>query len=131
MAPPNDLRTSRQARPGGAARVAPPGPGCRLVVDLTGDKARLRLRGTLDLTTVHDVRSELFRAVGADTDVVVDLSAVRQLDAAGLVLLLSASRRAAATGHRLALEGLSHDALELARATGLDRLLSIRRSAAV
>ena len=58
----------------------------------------------LDICTAADLRQELQQAVAAGSDLLLDLSRVANCDAAGLQVLVAASRsaRSAGTGFRIA-----------------------------
>jgi anti-anti-sigma factor len=57
----------------------------------------------VDLASAPQLREDLLRAVAQNTDLLVDLSAVRFIDATGIDLLLQARRRLAVQGHRVAI----------------------------
>ena len=64
--------------------------------------AVVRVRGDLDLTAVHEVRSALLVSEAArPRALAIDLGDVTHLDSIGLRVLLDAARRASADGRRL------------------------------
>ena len=75
-----------------------------MVVSIAPGTNEVCLSGTLDVSTVHDVRLAVHAAVddGAG-DLFVDLRDVEMLDATGLGMLVGAHRRAGRAGRRLVL----------------------------
>lgn len=67
----------------------------------------LALEADLTVMAVADLKSRLLAALQADADVVLDASAVSEVDGAGLQLLLAAQKQALAQGGRLLLQPLS------------------------
>ena len=66
---------------------------------------RLALSGPLTAATAVEQRAELLLRLGDAGDVTLALAEVTEIDAAGLQLLLSARRWAAARGRGFAVEG--------------------------
>jgi anti-sigma B factor antagonist len=65
---------------------------------------QLHIQGEMTIYRAHEVAEALFTAVRAhDGDVSLDLSAVSELDTAGLQLILMARRLAEANGHCLSI----------------------------
>lgn len=81
----------------------------------------MRVHGELTIYRANEVAETLFAAVRTrDSDVTVDLSAVTEIDTAGLQLLLMARRIAEANGHHLTLAQPSEcvsEVLELCNVT--------------
>lgn len=102
--------TMRTDREGPVARFSPRGA-------VTGGGASGFLRNQVALAIADGARN-----------IVIDLSGVRFLDAAGLGELVACRSLARNSGVRLRLTGAIGKALELLRMTGLDRLLSGARS---
>src|SRR5688500_9001521 len=100
--------------------------GVEMVVSIAPGTNEVRMSGTLDVSTVHDVRLALHAALddGA-ADVFVDPREVEVLDATGLGMLVGAHRRAARTGRRLVLRILSPQLVRLLRVSRLDRILVV------
>lgn len=90
----------------------------------------LVLRGSLDVSTVADVRQALHAAVDAGTgDLVVDLRDVVVLDATGLGVLVGAHRRAGRCGRQLVLRRVPARLQRLLVATRLHRVLRVEGAA--
>lgn len=84
------------------------------------------LRGSLDASTVADVRLALHAALDAGTgDLVVDLAEVVLLDATGLGVLVGAHRRAGRFGRRLILRRVPPRIERLLVVTRLHRVLRV------
>ncbi len=103
---------------GGSVQAIPERPGELLV-----------LRGSLDVSTVADVRQALHSALDAGIgDLVVDLADVLLLDATGLGVLVGAHRRAGRCGRRLVLRRVPARIERLLVATRLHRVLWVQRA---
>jgi len=91
----------------------------------------LALDGRLSLRTVASVREVLHAGVrdGAG-DLVLDLHAVQACDTAGLALLLSVHRLAAASGRRLVLTGVPPVVTRALLRSRLHRVLTVRERTA-
>lgn len=88
------------------------------------------LNGRLDVSAVPDVRLALHAAIDAGVgDLVVDLSAVEQMDSTGLGVLVGAHRRAGRAGRTLVLRDVSEPVARLLLRTRLDRVLYLARTA--
>jgi anti-sigma B factor antagonist len=97
-----------------------------MVVSIAPGANEVRLSGTLDVSTVHDVRLALHAALDAGAgDLLVDLRDVEMLDATGLGLLVGAHRRAGRAGRRLVLRNLSPQLVRLLRVSRLNRILVV------
>lgn len=98
-----------------------------MVVDV-GPGHAIALSGRLDVSAVADVRAALHDAIEAgDGDLVVDLSGVEALDAAGLGVLLGADRRAKLLGRRVVLRDPGPPVRRILRVTRLHRVLTLDR----
>jgi anti-anti-sigma factor len=97
-------------------------PGDLLRVDLV-------LPERLDVSTVAEVRDALHLAMTASPalDVVLDVSRVEVVDAAGLGLLVTAHRNCARLGRRLVLTDPRPRLLRLLAVTRLHRVLHLDR----
>ena len=73
---------------------------------------RLSLEGELTIYTAADLKGRLLEALAVASPLEIDLSQVREIDSAGLQLLMLAKREAAASGTPLSLSGHSHAVLE-------------------
>ncbi len=80
----------------------------------------------LDFENAPAVKKELL-AAQASGDFTVDLSNVKRADSAALSALLSARRKADASGKDLAIEGVPADLKTLARLYGVEALLGLRK----
>jgi anti-sigma B factor antagonist len=99
----------------------------RVVVDPAASPSTAALSGELDLSGVaglQDALDELHRR--GYRKVVLDLSDLDFLDAAGLAALVRADRRFRDTGAVLVLTGLRPPQQRLLELTGLDRVLTVR-----
>jgi len=82
----------------------------------------LEIEGELTIQTAADRRGALLAMADGGSDLDLDLSAVTELDTAGLQLLLLARREAELSGHRLTVSGASQavrDVLAIAQLTSL------------
>ena len=97
-----------------------------MAVSIAPGTNEVRLSGTLDVSTVHDVRLAVHAALddGAG-DLFVDLRDVEMLDATGLGMLVGAHRRAGRAGRRLVLRNLSPQLVRLLRVSRLNRILVV------
>jgi len=85
-----------------------------------------RLCGDLDVTTTPALRERLFGMLGPSVRLlIIDLSGVSFRDAAGLAVLISMQRRAAARRITFRLAGPAPQTAKLLSSTGLDRRLKI------
>ncbi|MCC7462298.1 MAG: STAS domain-containing protein [Gammaproteobacteria bacterium] len=85
-----------------------------------------RLESELTFATVADLRSQgmvALAAAGSTGSVIFDLDAVRQVDSAGLALLVDWLAAARAAGARLCFTGLSSGLRALARLSDVEDLL--------
>lgn len=84
------------------------------------------LHGSLDVSTVADVRQALHAALDAGSgDLVVDLADVSLLDVTGLGMLVGTHRRAGRVGRRLVLRRVPARIERLLVATRLNRVLRV------
>lgn len=89
----------------------------------------LALRGRLDVAAAADTRLLLADQVdGWSGELVLDLCALRSLDATGLGVLVGAHRRAGRAGRRLVLQDAPEAVARLLHVTRLDRVLHQRRT---
>ncbi|MDN5861753.1 MAG: ANTAR domain-containing protein [Pseudonocardia sp.] len=86
-----------------------------------GDTAVLRLCGAVDAVTADELAATIEAATACDGGVVVDLSAVDALSAAGMRVLVRAAERLSARGTMLRLVSRTAAPLAAVRAAGLDR----------
>ncbi|MEV6525229.1 MULTISPECIES: STAS domain-containing protein [unclassified Longispora (in: high G+C Gram-positive bacteria)] len=85
---------------------------------------RVTLVGRLDGQTVAGIREQLHAALAeGHGPLVVELSAVDIIDAAGLGMLVAAQQKAVRAGRRIVLRGTPARFARLLRATRLDRVL--------
>ena len=86
----------------------------------------------VDATTVTELRRTLQAAIDLGVgDLVVDLSAVTVLDAAGLGMLVAAHRRANRAGRRLVLRSVPSSVGRVLAMTRLHRVLNVERAPAM
>jgi len=83
---------------------------------------RWQVAGTLSMDTVETVRVAS-AAIGMPQDGIIDLAAVDRVDSAGVALVLSWARRAAAEGRPLAFAGMPQSMRALATLYGVEELL--------
>jgi anti-sigma B factor antagonist len=99
---------------------------CEVDGSRVGRALVLQVSGELDLFTVPRFRSALDHYLDVAGDpVVLDLTAVTFLGAAGLQVFLSTEMALAGQGRRLRVVGSSPVVLRPIRATGLDRVLEV------
>jgi len=103
----------------------------RISVAVLGGSAVIGLAGELDLATVPPVKAviEQLLADGHRT-VILDLSALDFLDAAGLGMMVATSNRLAGLGGALTVESASTMARRLFHLCSLDHLLGIGQAGA-
>lgn len=90
----------------------------------------VRIGTHLDVRSVGEVRTLLIAAQeSAAGDVVLDMSALEVIDAAGLGMLAAAHARGERTGHRLVLRNCSKELRRVLAVTRLNRVLHVERSA--
>jgi len=88
----------------------------------SADSTILRLPAKLDIYSAEAIRGALLTALQAQPQLALDLSAVTECDAAGLQLLGSARRSAAAAGKLLTVTAGSTAIDSIARALGARQL---------
>ena len=82
---------------------------------------RIEIRGELSIFTAAVLRQQLLDALDGETDVEVDLSAVSEMDSAGMQLMVAAKREAGVRNKSLRFTGHSpavFDILELCDLSG-------------
>jgi len=84
----------------------------------------MEFEGELTVHNAADRRGALLAMIDADGDLDLDLSAVTELDTAGLQLLLLARREAAHLGGRLTVTAASQAVLDVLAIAHLDATLS-------
>jgi anti-sigma B factor antagonist len=84
--------------------------------------------GEVDLATVPQLRERLAAPAASGRPLIVDLDGVTFIDAAGLGVLASAARRAAARGASLHALCARHQVRRLFAITGLDRQIPLART---
>lgn len=87
--------------------------------NLDENSAALRIQGPLTISSVEELHEVLTRYASREPNLVLDLSGVETCDAAGLQLLCSLRRSAAALGKRLRISTVSEPFTTLASALGL------------
>jgi len=86
----------------------------------------LRCRGDEDRTTQGSRRQALVRAIGAKTDVIVDLSELVFADTSLMLDLAMVARRLRVRGSALRLRGAQPQIITLIELMGLHRLPGVR-----
>ena len=117
------------ARPPGASQ----GPGRQTghTVDITTDGETLVLSGDFDVRSTWEVRTAIYEHLeGHDTDLVVDLSGVSNVDITALRVLAVATRRAVQSGHHLTLRGCGPAVRRLLHISRLAHAVDVERAAA-
>lgn len=92
-----------------------------------GADGRLQVVGVLDYLSGPALREQgraLIKRASIDP-LLIDCSAVERSSSVGLSLLLCLMRDAKATGRRIQIVGLPKDMLDIARVSGLDRVLPL------
>jgi len=84
-----------------------------------------RLAGSLDLTTVDQLRAATGPACGSGNEVVLDLSAVTFCDSTGVGTFVWLHRKATAAGGRLLLAAPRRHVREVLRISGVDRAITV------
>lgn len=92
-----------------------------VVVDACGDRRTVHLAGELDLETAAEVRWMLRRVAGSA--VVVDLSRLTFIDAAGVSALLLVRRQLEAAGRRFSIRRARGPVRRVFDLSGLDHLI--------
>ncbi len=88
----------------------------------------VKIGSYLDVRNVGEMRNVLTKAQeSAAGDLVVDMSALQVIDAAGLGLLTAAHVRGERTGHRLVLRNCSKELRRVLAVTRLNRVLHLER----
>jgi anti-sigma B factor antagonist len=109
-----------------AREAREPDEGGDMYVLNRSDGSEVTLSGTLDVTSVADVRAALHAAIDAGQGaLVVDLADVDVTDATGLGVLVGAHRRAGRAGRSLVLRRVPPKLARLLAATRLNRVLRV------
>ncbi|MDQ1357919.1 MAG: anti-sigma factor antagonist [Acidimicrobiaceae bacterium] len=97
-----------------------------VVVDRTGDQARVIVRGELDMFTSSALRKELVDLINDGArDVTVDLKYVEFVDSTALGVLVGAMKRLRALDGDLTLASPNPSTRKVLDITGLDRILTV------
>lgn len=97
---------------------------------VSANPSLIKLGPHLDVRSVATVRTTLTAVQdAAEGDVVLDMSALEVIDAAGLGMLAAAHVRAERRGHRLILRGCSKELRRVLAVTRLNRVLRVERIA--
>jgi len=105
--------------------LAPYSQDLRITVDSDERVRTVRLSGEIDVASAGAFNASLFDGVSFETDVIVDLSGISFIDAAGVIGLVGARRRVTAQGHTLIVRDPSPSVVRVLAVTGLDRILAI------
>ncbi|TCK17566.1 phospholipid transport system transporter-binding protein [Thiogranum longum] len=92
-----------------------------------GRDGRLEVHGELSFDSVPGLWRDCRETCVAGDDVDIDLGQVQRSDSAGLALLIEWLREAQRSGARLRFFNIPPQMLEMARASGLDRILPLHR----
>ncbi len=90
----------------------------------------LELTGRLDGTTTGQIEARLQSSVDTSPVVIIDLAALDYISSAGLRVLLSAAKKAKATGHSLVLAGPQESVAKVFEMTGFADFCPIYQSRA-
>jgi len=93
-------------------------------VDVADDEGVVRLTGTLDFATVPDLHRATHGLLSGRDALIVDVSAVGQVNSAGVALLLEWLAEARRRGCDLSFRGLPESVLAVARLSGAEHLLT-------
>ena len=94
-------------------------------VETSGDTARIRLDGELDIHTAPGVTDAVTGALdGGATTIVIDAGALRFCDSSGIQVLVQARERLVASGGTLRVEGVHGSVQKVLAVTGLLDLFS-------
>ncbi len=105
--------------------IAPPAAGLKLHVNPQGDTTIVACSGRLIASVAPEFRAQIGEVIRQSNHVVLDFSALTQVDSSGLGALVSLYVTAQRSGRRLELINLSRHVREL---LGLTNLLSIFES---
>ena len=106
------------------------GSPLRASVERSGSCALVTLVGELDLATADKLRTRLLTVVRSDpppSRVVLDVSGLHFVDAAGIAVLLAAQRALATTGGELVLRSPSRLVKRVVKVLRLEHLLPVER----
>jgi anti-anti-sigma factor len=106
------------------------GPPLRASVQRSGDTAVVTLVGELDLATADRLRTRLLTVVRSDpapSRLVLDVSGLHFVDAAGIAVLLTAQRALAAGGGKVVLRSPSRLVTRVVKVLQLQHLLPVER----
>lgn len=90
-----------------------------------GEDVVVTVRGEVDVVTAPQLRSFLFDAVAGARHLVLDLSDLEFIDAAGLSVLVATQRRLARRGSKVVLRSPPAITRRVLQVTGLERLFSL------
>jgi anti-sigma B factor antagonist len=104
----------------------PPRPGeLRIETARLGTRIELTLAGELDLVSAPQLESELMEVESPDAgELLLDLGGVQFIDSTGLRVLLGATKRADATGHKLLVRHVRGQARRLFEIAGVTEQFS-------
>lgn len=85
----------------------------KITLDTSASPARLTLAGEMTIYAAAELQSRLLASLDAGSGLQIDLSAIEEIDSAGLQLLLLARQHALATGQLFALAAPSRPVREL------------------
>ncbi len=109
--------------------LGPAETGCE-VLEIVTDGPTLVLSGDFDVRSTWEVRNALRdRLIGAEQDVVVDLTQVTALDVTAARVLAYASREAARSGHHVTLRGCGPAVRRMLHLTRMMRFVEVEREA--
>jgi anti-sigma B factor antagonist len=91
-----------------------------------GDRATLRIEGSLDAVSVSEIRSTIDGIVQLERRyVTVDLSALRLIDSSGVGAIVSLYKRLREVGGQVQVTGLRDQPLAIFKLLGLDRIFTL------
>ena len=91
-----------------------------------GDIAMIVVRGSLDITNLDDLKSEVIAIVESSVKkVVVDLRALRQIDSTGVGVLMSLFKRVGKTGGQVRFAGVTGQPQAVFNVLGFDKAFDV------
>ncbi|CQR65722.1 STAS domain-containing protein [Streptomyces leeuwenhoekii] len=88
----------------------------------------IEVAGELDHHTAHVLSEAVDAAPFGTSAVIIDLSGVTYCDSTGITVLITAYRRAQATGSSLSLAGVNPDQMRVFSVVGLDQVFTFHPS---
>ena len=93
-----------------------------------GGYAIVELAGEVDLSCSPDARKQILECLGADKDLLVDLSQVSYIDSSGVASLVEGYQTAKKKSRKFGLIGVSDAAMNVLQLARLDKVFPIHDS---